>query len=372
MLLAIAGTAGVVTGSAFAQQYQSAVLALNPSHYYQLNETVVGTAADSVGGVTGVHGGDFGPGFAEVGVPGPFLPGNVPLPGLGPNNKAFLANNFGSITTGPGANMANSVMTVATWFQVGTGFPGGSDGGDRIWTNNQTDPETSFQITLGGVQLVIGLDPSIGGGSWNGVPGVSGPTGPTVGSFQITEETKLVKSGNWHHVVASRNGRNIENCIIVIDGVNYPPITWSDSTDSWGTTGTDARIASRDPGDGGPSLRALNGPIDEVAVWLGRQLTVAESIALYQAALGAGDYNDDGVVNAADYTVWRDTLGSTTNLAADGNSNLVVDAGDYTVWQNAYPSGGATAVPEPTSALGGAVLVTLAGLLRRGRSADRR
>ena len=32
-----------------------------------------------------------------------------------------------------------------------------------------------------------------------------------------------------------------------------------------------------------------------------------------------GDYNHDGIVSAADYTVWRDTLGSTTDLRADGD-----------------------------------------------------
>ncbi|MEX2172656.1 MAG: right-handed parallel beta-helix repeat-containing protein [Pirellulales bacterium] len=46
-----------------------------------------------------------------------------------------------------------------------------------------------------------------------------------------------------------------------------------------------------------------------------------------------GDYNGDGAVNAADYTIWRDTLGSTTDLRANGNdSNSVIDAADYGVW----------------------------------------
>ena len=49
-----------------------------------------------------------------------------------------------------------------------------------------------------------------------------------------------------------------------------------------------------------------------------------------------GDYNRDGRVDAADYSVWRDTLGSTANLAADGNSNRVVDADDYSVWKNNF------------------------------------
>jgi hypothetical protein len=72
----------------------------------------------------------------------------------------------------------------------------------------------------------------------------------------------------------------------------------------------------------------------------------------------AGDYNGDGVVDAADYTVWRDTTGSTgPGLAADGNGDMTVDAADYAIWranfgtsQAASSSLAAAAVPEPTAA----------------------
>ena len=33
-----------------------------------------------------------------------------------------------------------------------------------------------------------------------------------------------------------------------------------------------------------------------------------------------GDYNANGTVDAADYTIWRDTLGSTTDLRANGDN----------------------------------------------------
>ena len=45
-----------------------------------------------------------------------------------------------------------------------------------------------------------------------------------------------------------------------------------------------------------------------------------------------GNYNGDAVVDAADYTVWRDSFGSTTQLAADGDDDGDVDMDDYNVW----------------------------------------
>ena len=76
----------------------------------------------------------------------------------------------------------------------------------------------------------------------------------------------------------------------------------------------------------------------------------------------AGDYNHNGVVDAADYTVWRDTLGSTTDLRANGDntgaSTGKIDQADYTFWRthfgNHTGSGAAefdmqSAVPEPCS-----------------------
>jgi hypothetical protein len=87
-----------------------------------------------------------------------------------------------------------------------------------------------------------------------------------------------------------------------------------------------------------------------------------------QATQLPGDYNGDGVVNAADYTVWRDTLGqsASSGLWADGSGNGIVDQADYDLWkthfgqtaQITFPTisgGGASGrlgtsgVPEPTS-----------------------
>jgi hypothetical protein len=62
-----------------------------------------------------------------------------------------------------------------------------------------------------------------------------------------------------------------------------------------------------------------------------------------------GDYNDDGIVDAADYTVWRDNLGGDPlpgplpegeGVIGDGNGDGVVDEFDFTVWKSNF---GATA-----------------------------
>lgn len=89
-----------------------------------------------------------------------------------------------------------------------------------------------------------------------------------------------------------------------------------------------------------------------------------DNVQLYQLLLSAtalstalaGDYNLDGAVDAADFTVWRNSLGRAgANLPADGNGDGVVNAADYTLWKSNFgqstagSAGIASAVPEPAS-----------------------
>ncbi|QDU90808.1 hypothetical protein Pla175_42210 [Pirellulimonas nuda] len=101
------------------------------------------------------------------------------------------------------------------------------------------------------------------------------------------------------------------------------------------------------------------------------QTEIQTGIVRYLASEGlSGDFNDDGVVDAADYTVWRDNLGGNEAvLNGNGDGSGTVDPGDYTTWKNGFGNpavGGASpgsAVPEPAAAV--SLFVVLGGLLGR-------
>jgi hypothetical protein len=92
-----------------------------------------------------------------------------------------------------------------------------------------------------------------------------------------------------------------------------------------------------------------------------------------------GDYNRDGVVDAADYTVWRDTLGAsvTAGSGADGNFDGLIDNEDYAVWRRLFgttPPGsliagpGGVSVPEADAKTLGILTVLVVGaMFCRGR-----
>ena len=68
----------------------------------------------------------------------------------------------------------------------------------------------------------------------------------------------------------------------------------------------------------------------------------------FSAVALPGDYNHNNVVDAADYVLWRNTLGQTgSGLAADGNGNGAIDSADFDVWRahfgKTFPGSGSAA-----------------------------
>jgi hypothetical protein len=90
-----------------------------------------------------------------------------------------------------------------------------------------------------------------------------------------------------------------------------------------------------------------------------------------------GDYNHNGAVDAADYVIWRKSLGLIGDgLPADGNGNDEVDLEDYDVWRTNFDrtsgsAAGANAVTiaEPASGLIAGLLLAcclIASIFKRG------
>ncbi len=91
--------------------------------------------------------------------------------------------------------------------------------------------------------------------------------------------------------------------------------------------------------EGGPADRTY----DQIVNFVGTSIAVD------------GDYNADGFVNAADYTVWRDALGQDITLPNENATPGSVTQEDYDVWVSNYGSSAgvaiAVSVPEPSTTL---------------------
>jgi hypothetical protein len=128
----------------------------------------------------------------------------------------------------------------------------------------------------------------------------------------------------------------------------------------------------------------FGGDIAEIIIYA-RALSTAETNQVYNYLTSkyfaappflAGDYNSDGLVDAADYVVWRDNLGqfyALNNENPTAATEGFVDEEDYNYWvanygHTASAIASSTVVPETSSAslsLRGAAMIAMVSLRRR-------
>lgn len=104
----------------------------------------------------------------------------------------------------------------------------------------------------------------------------------------------------------------------------------------------------------GLRLRGLD-PIDYVGFYTKESTLGPPPILVIRYSLPAlsGDYNEDGTVDAADYTVWRDRLDSPNSLPNDDTAGVGAD--DYNRWKSQFGdsqgagAGNLQSVPEPAA-----------------------
>lgn len=281
-------TACVVTLPANAVRagaYSDAVLATNPTAYYQMNEdpVVLGTtlddaspnAKDGVWGypaslhampsntvpTSGVAGPSAGNGWAglDAGNLAARYGGNF-APDGGPGDLMDLPND---------GTFDNDIATVAFFMKTDV------DGNDSRMFTTGTSAANSFKLVYGttnnyGLPLPVDHD----------YQAMAIDTGDFVPK-QIRSSVFNFRSGEWVHVVAVRNGDTAANAQIYVNGVD---LTASLSTvgDDYGTTDPSPHIGNRH-GSVQPGFGAYTGDMDELAYW-NRALTSAEVSALYAGA----------------------------------------------------------------------------------------
>ena len=126
-----------------------------------------------------------------------------------------------------------------------------------------------------------------------------------------------------------------------------------------------------------------NSLVDGLAEPLPVDLSDTGSITIVAPGV-PGDYDDSGTVDIIDYTIWRDTLGSTSDLRANGDdtgaSAGIIDEADHGFWKARFGDSDTAnllqangAVPEPSSVtLALAITATVWGfVLRNGEESKR-
>ena len=100
---------------------------------------------------------------------------------------------------------------------------------------------------------------------------------------------------------------------------------------------------------------------DNGALWI-------DSVGLFNESTIAGDYNGDGVVDAADIAVWREAVARGDTALPNDATPGMIDESDYFVWVEnfgAVAASAAEAVPEPTGSVLAASVCLACGLRRR-------
>lgn len=178
------------------------------------------------------------------------------------------------------------------------------------------------------LQLDYGLD--LTGWTLNNATGIS-EDGTTIIGNGLNPDGRYEA---WRAVLA----RTTPLGDIDFDG-DIDPQDYAQLTSNFGATSADRAVYYAD-GD----LNA-DGRVD--------QSDAATLLGLYQGRR-QGDFNADGVVNLADYTVWRDNLGQYTGGLADSNGDGWVNGADLAAWRThfgrALGSQFPFSIPEPTAA----------------------
>lgn len=252
-----------------------------------------------------------------------------------------------------GLNLANLVLTRGGSIVAWTEDQSVTTTDGVIWKLNNASPLTApdgvYVLTLNpstnlveafpGNPLVVGASET-----W-----LFDSTSPTVAITDVTPNAAFVPT-NTVEIVFGEPVTDFDKSDLVLThrGVvllltGSQPLTSADNQ-----TWTLSNIASltNEPGKYELSVRAVGSGIHDAAA----NSLIVGNFETWRVLI-PGDYNQDGIVDAADYVVWRKFLGTTGVTAytgADGDGDSTIDQDDHGVWRAHY---GET-LPPPGSGSG--------------------
>lgn len=228
----------------------------------------------------------------------------------------------------------------------------------RLLVTNTTGSAT------GGAAVSVGVDGTVGGtGTMSGAVSVAGALSPgvTIGTLNVGTLAMLDASTLSIEIgsAASYDRVAVGGGVTIDSGARIDVAFTGGFTPTFGqsfsilTAGSAVTGAFGEVNTSGPAMVARN---------------VEGGVVLEVLSALAGDFNNDGAVNGADYSLWASNLGGPAAVLMNAGDAETVDAALYTVWRDnegATLPAAANAVPEPTAAL--LTLCGLAGLVRKRR-----
>lgn len=168
---------------------------------------------------------------------------------------------------------------------------------------------------------------------------ISIASAPTANDFSATNlvEEPIWTYHNRHDPLTSvTNTRNVVSGILTAVGEPLPTYPSLADTETWFEYHDDELDLhyAESPANvhGGPDAALLGEMFD----WM------------FAHGVFAGDYNGDGLVNIADYTVWRNRLGALAGTLPNDVDGGTIGIAQYNTWKSNF---GATALPLATSAI---------------------
>lgn len=198
----------------------------------------------------------------------------------------------------------------------------------------------------------------------NGQGGLDSNFKASTGTRADVEPFSGFEPGNWHHVVL--NIDRDATTSVYIDGALFG----SNTTSAGSLDGAfNFRLFNDGTGTYSAGAGFSNLMLDEFSAW-SRLLTNDEIAFLSSSAIAiglAGDFNHNGIVDGADYVVWRKGLGSTFTQ------------NDYNTWRTNFgatdgagvesnPAALSSLVPEPASAIACVSAVLALLMVRRSKT----